>query len=108
LDYGAYRRSIAICTLLLEYDPLGVDYSLAGVAGRKSEDKATDPGALSYYEVAIFLDYLIDTYGAETVLSVFLTGSSPEDACGKPYAELFEAFMGYLREAYPQLVTVSD
>ncbi len=108
LDYGAYRRSIAICTLLLEYDPLGVDYSLAGVAGRKSEDKATDPGALSYYEAAIFLDYLIDTYGAETVLSVFLTGSSPEDACGKPYAELFEAFMGYLREAYPQLVTVSD
>lgn len=108
LDYGAYRRSIAICSLLLEYDPLGVDYSIAGVAGRKSEEKATDPGALSYYEAAVFLDYLIDTYGAENVLSYFLNGGSPEDACGKPYPELFGDFMDYLRESYPQLVTISD
>ena len=100
IDYQALRRSYAVSSLLLEYDPADGGNSLAGVMGRKYDEKKTDPYALSYYEAELMLDYLIDTYGAENVLPILLTNETLSEACGKDYPELYQDFIASLREEY--------
>lgn len=108
IDYQALRRSYAVCSLLLEYDPAGERNTLAGVMGGKNGEKTADPYALSYYEAAVMLDYLIDTYGAESILSILLTNEPLEEACGRDYPELYEDFIDELRMRYGGLSSGPD
>ena len=108
IDYQALRRSYAICSLLLEYDPAGEKNTLAGAMGAKCGEKNTDPYALSYDEAAVMLDYLIDTYGSENILSILLTNEPLEEVCAKDYPELFADFIAYLNENYGGFLSEPD
>ena len=105
IDYQAIRRSYAVSSLLLGYDPAGGRNSLAGVMGRKYDEKKTDPYALSYYEAELMLDYLTDTYGAENVLPILITNEPLEEVCGKAYPELYQDLLAKLREEYGELIS---
>ncbi len=58
----------------------------------------------------MFLEYLFDTYGTETVTAAFANGMSTEiieDICGKPYAELYRDCVAYYMTKYGDLIDLS-
>lgn len=102
VDYRMLSRATAICTLLLEYDPMEnyAGASLAGARGMKAGQKAKDPTALSYFEAALLLDYLFDTCGSENVMRGYWDNAPLKDICGMDYPELYQDFIASLREEY--------
>lgn len=102
VNYQRLRGSYAICSLLLQYDPMEnyAGASLAVARGMKAGQKAKDPTALSYYEAALLLDYLFDTCGSENVMRGYWDNTPLKDICGMDYPELYQDFIASLREEY--------
>lgn len=57
-----------------------------------------DPNAMNYFEAAMFVQYLVDTYGLEKVLLQELSGSSFEDAYGDKYVNVYRVFISWMNE----------
>ena len=104
-DY-AKERAIGISELLLTQDPVswGEDPSVGGARGRDTGDAQTDGNALSYCEATVMLEYLFDTYGAETVVTGYLNGRPLSETCGKDYPKLYADCIAYLTETYGLLL----
>ncbi|MCR5611181.1 MAG: hypothetical protein K6F68_05035 [Clostridiales bacterium] len=96
-----WRKTNAIASLLLPDAPfLSAYVSVAEVRGVSAGHKSKDGNGLSYEEALAFFDYLIDTYGAETVMNGY--DRPIADVCGKPYEELYREFVGYLKNRYAE------
>ena len=64
----------------------------------------TDSKGLTYSEATVLFEYLVDTYGMETVMDGFLNGRTPEESFGKHYPELYGDCLAYIRETYGDLL----
>ncbi len=88
---------------LLSEEALLQPVSIAEVYGRRAGSKETDANALSYPEAYVLFQYLVDTYGVETVVTGYLNQTSLEELYGKSYPELYRDLLAYLTETYGAL-----
>ena len=105
-DDRARERALGIGELLLPDNPLawGEDISVAGARGRDAGDPKTDGNGLSYSESMVLLEYLFDSFGPETVMTVYMNGRPISEICGKDYTELYAACVAHLNETYGALL----
>jgi hypothetical protein len=109
-DDWAYRRALAVCELLLPYDPYeGHRYaSVNGVRGEKADAQATDGNGLSYEEAMVMLEYLFDVYGTDTIADGMMNNRPLSETCGKDYPELYADCIAYLWETYGDLLGIEN
>lgn len=98
-----YARAFGIAYLLMPDNP---DTDRPTVSGLSDHgNKSVDGNGLKYEEALAFFDYLMDTYGKETVMDGYMSGASIEKTYGKSYPELYREFYSYLKETYGYLLT---
>ena len=98
-DEYAWQRAIGVCGLLFENDPLEApERTVAVMYGYKPED--ADGFALTYEEAMVFIEYLFDRFGTETVTDAYMDGVPFADAFGADYTELYGDCLAYLRETH--------
>ncbi|MCR5611180.1 MAG: hypothetical protein K6F68_05030 [Clostridiales bacterium] len=100
LDHRLTERALGICALLLPDSDIFDRRSVASTRGSESGPIETDGNALTYNESMAFFEYLMDTYGAETVLRGYMYAKPIEETCGKTYDKLFADFMRHLKNMY--------
>ena len=95
-------RALGIAMLLMPDNPFRDYLPISG--SRDSGDKSTVGDGLKHEEALAFFDYLLETYGKETVMDSYMDGRSIEHTYGKSYPELYQEFYTYLAETYGYLL----
>ena len=101
-DY-AWQSAIGICGLLVENDPLEDRFrTFAEIYGYKPKD--ADGLGLTYEEAMVFMEYLFDRFGRETVVDAYMNRIPFTEALGESYSELLRDCITYLTETYGPLL----
>ena len=82
--------------LMMNWKSSGAD----GFLGATMVQKASDGNYLTYSEAMLFIEYLAELHGLDTVAGNYLKGLSFEEAYGVSYAEGFAAFYDWLLDTY--------
>ena len=106
-DEYAWQSAIGVCGLLFENDPLKAsERTVAEKYGYKPEE--ADGLELTYEEALIFMEYLFDRFGTETVVDAYMNEVPFAEAFGREYAELYADCIAYLNETYGSLLADPD
>ena len=92
---------------MFENDPLEAsERTVAEMYGYKTEE--ADGLELTYEEALIFMEYLFDRFGTETVVDAYMNEVPFAEAFGREYAELYVDCIAYLNETYGSLLADPD
>ncbi len=115
-DYHAFMYSLGLCYMLIPnqeryHTTIGessliylrtfIDPNATLTVGPPEEDS----NGLTYSEATVLLEYLMDTYGTDTVMDDFMHSRSIQSTFGKSYPELYLECIEYLQETYGELIT---
>lgn len=94
-------KSIAVTAILhpeLDSDIYMIKTSVAETGLRENRVEKSGGNALSYAEASVFVEYLADTYGMDTVVSSVCEVGDLEKYYGKDYEALYQDLINYLQE----------